>query len=209
MDISPLSYVWVIIFIMLLCDYCVRYTQQTWCELYNGIWTPVWLLWDWLFYRAFPLALSVLPPCLSASLAHWVKAGVYRNSRQAGPCHTAERHRNVLYALERQDSWGKIVHQVPQTRPVRVKTGCIYKPVKGQSKWSITRCFARRYAVRYVSFCAVKQESHTRTHKWAAEESLRLPVSAAALKAHTVNWGSGVVENPDRSLIFIWGKNTF
>lgn len=71
------------------------------------------LLWDCLFYRAFPLTLSVLSLCLSASLAHQVKAGVYRNSRQAGPCHTAEQHRNVLYALERQDSWGKIVHQVP------------------------------------------------------------------------------------------------
>lgn len=68
---------------------------------------------DWLFYRAFPLTLYVLFRCLSASLAHQVKAGVYRNSRQAGPCHTAEQHRNVLYALERQDSWGKIVHQVP------------------------------------------------------------------------------------------------
>lgn len=68
---------------------------------------------DCLFYRASLLTLCVLCRCLSASLAHQVKAGVYRNSRQAGPCHTAEQHRNVLYALERQDSWGKIVHQVP------------------------------------------------------------------------------------------------
>lgn len=65
-----------------------------------------WLLWDRfsLLYRAFPLALFVLSLCLSAALARRVKAGVYRNSRQAVPCHTAERHRNVLYALERQDS---------------------------------------------------------------------------------------------------------
>lgn len=88
------------------------------------------LLRDRLFYRAFPLSPSSLSLCLSASLAHQVKAGVYRNSRQAGPCHTAEQHRNVLYALERQDSWGEIVRQVPQTWLWCAETRGIHSPVR-------------------------------------------------------------------------------
>lgn len=64
------------------------------------------------------------------------------------------------------------------------------------------------YRLKTLSFCVVKQESHTRTHKWAAEESLRLPVSAAALKAHTVNWGSGFRENTGWILILICSKKT-
>lgn len=86
-----------------------------------------------MFYRAFPLTLSAPCVCLSASLAHLVKAGVYRNSRQAEPCHTAEQHRNVLYALERQGSWVKIVHQVTPTWPLRPETNCINYLVKTQA----------------------------------------------------------------------------
>lgn len=128
--------------------------KQTWCALYNGIWTPEWVLRACLFYRAFPHALSlplslalplcVLRLCLSASLAHWVKAGVYRNSRQAGPCHTAEQHRNVLYALERQGSWDEIVHQVPQTRSAGAETNYVRCPVNRQSKRSIAVCVTCR-----------------------------------------------------------------
>lgn len=81
-------------------------------------------------FHSLSLSLLFLPLCLSASLAHRLKAGVYRNSRQAGPCHTAEQHRNVLYALERQGSWCKIVPQVPQTWPADVETYYIYYPVK-------------------------------------------------------------------------------
>lgn len=164
---------------------------------------------DCLFYRAFPLSLSTRSLCLSASRARQVKAGVYRNSRQAGPCHTAEQHRNVLYALERQDSWGEIVRQLPQTCIWCAERHVIHSPARKGSQFCVTLWFRRRAAARQAWFGAVKQESHTRTHKWAAEESLRLPVSAAALKAHTVNWGFGFGENPEWTLILISGKSTF
>lgn len=85
--------------------------------------------------------------------------------RQAGPCHTAEQHRNVLYALERQDSWGEIVRQVSQTRSAAVETRFIRNAVKRRFRETIgSRLYAPR-RVKTVSFCAVKQESHTRTHK--------------------------------------------
>lgn len=101
-------------------------------SLYNG---------EWTVYRAFPLSLSGFALFFSASLAHRVKAGVYRNSRQAGPSHTAEQHRNVLYALESQDRWNKIVRQVPWPGPAGVRKHYIYSPVNSWSKKSIAvRC---------------------------------------------------------------------
>lgn len=96
------------------------------------------LLRDCLFYRAFPLSLPSLSLCLSTSRSHQVKAGVYRNSRQAGPCHTADEHRNVLYALERQDSWGEIVRQVPQTGIWCAETLGVHSPVGRGLQFCVT-----------------------------------------------------------------------
>lgn len=59
-----------------------------------------------LFY-SLPLAALSLCVSLPLSLIESRREFTGTAGKQAGPCHTAEQHRNVLYALERQDSGAK------------------------------------------------------------------------------------------------------
>lgn len=100
-------------------------------------------------------SLSLSPLCLCVSLPLSLiesRREFTGTAGRQGPCHRAEQHRNVLYALERQDSWGEIVQQVPKTSPPDVETRYNNKPAKGQSKLTITVYFfvTLRVALRVV-----------------------------------------------------------
>lgn len=176
---------------------------------YNGTWTLMWVLWACLFYRAFPLSLPVLKQCLSTALTHWVKAGVYRNSRQARALSHRGATLECIVCVRKTGQLGQN-STLSSLNPVCGHQNGLHllsRHTNIRTKYDVLIYVA--YRGNTLSFSAVKQESHTRTHKWTAEESLRLPVSASALKAHTVNWGSGSLENPDWILILSEEKTAF
>lgn len=131
-----------------------------WC----GIWTLIWFgAFAARFIWVFP-SLSLFSVLLRRlSSPRWVKAGVYRNSRQAGPSHTAEWHRNVLYALERQGIWNKIVRQLAQAFSLKLETFIFHFLEKKTLTINFSGYFRARDDNARRCFLAVKQQSHTLT----------------------------------------------
>lgn len=57
------------------------------------------------------------------------------------------------------------MRQVPQTRPFEAETRRAHRPGEGQYEINMMLGFEPRFAARRGLFSAVKQESHTSTHK--------------------------------------------
>lgn len=180
--------------------YSVRSLDVCSVSEYEQKWWALLVLW--VFSPS--LLLSPAVPRLTICSTRWFEAGVYSNSRQAEPRHTAERHGNVLYALNGQDDRDKIVREVHGACPVSVKTRYGYSPVWGTFKLNIVSQFvwiAIRSGWKVLPLWGC-ETTHTRK---ARKDCKSWCWVLRCWNAHTVNWGPGCAENPDWSLVSIWG----
>lgn len=122
------------------------------------------LLWDCLFYRAFPLTLSLLSVslCLSRSSSQ----GGSLQEQQAG---RALSHRGTtqecIVCVRKTGQLGQNSAPSSLNRAYGCRNASYLPPRERTIKIKYYTSLLRRYLMRYKSFCGVKQESHISTHK--------------------------------------------